>query len=180
MDTARSKVKEHSKIRNRKLLFGLIAVVILITLVLWVEEQINSIPKDVTIMKNEISEEKAAFIPLKKLDTNIIAVKATDGSYRLAFDDCIGCYYQFGKHEKFKNNADNTGLVCNNCKSEVMYDEMGYLPEESMPYPIAEAEIISTEDRFVIPAEYLEIKKQELQEMRSGKLVNMYSENPNK
>ena len=66
MDTARSKVKEHSKIRNRKLLFGLIAVVILITLVLWVEEQINSIPKDVTIMKNEISEEKAAFIPLKK------------------------------------------------------------------------------------------------------------------
>ena len=98
----------------------------------------------------------------------------------MAFDDCIGCYHQFGKRAGFKNNSDNTGLICNNCKSEVMYDEMGYLTEESMPYPIAEVEISSLEDRFVISSEYLMGKKQALEEMRSGKLKNNYSENPEK
>lgn len=180
MDSVRERVNEHSKNRRKKLLFGVIAVVILISVAFLLENQINSKPTEVTIMKSEISEEKAVFIPLKKLDTNIIAVKATDGSYRLAFDDCIGCYHQFGKHFSFKNNSDNTGLICKNCKSEVMYDEMGYLTEESMPYPIAEVEITSLEDRFIISAEYLEGKKQALEEMRRGKLVNNYSENPNK
>lgn len=180
MDSVRERVNEHSKNRRKKLLFGVIAVAILISVAFLLENQINSKPTEVTIMKSEISEEKAVFIPLKKLDTNIIAVKATDGSYRLAFDDCIGCYHQFGKHFSFKNNSDNTGLICKNCKSEVMYDEMGYLTEESMPYPIAEVEITSLEDRFIISAEYLEGKKQVLEEMRRGKLVNNYSENPNK
>lgn len=178
MDSVRNRVNEHSKSRKKKLMFGVIVVAILIIVAFLLENQINSKPTEVTIMKNEISDEKAVFIPLKKLDTNIIAVKATDGSYRLAFDDCIGCYHQFGVHSKFKNNSDNTGLICNKCKSEVMYDEMGYLTEESMPYPIAEVEITSLEDRFVISAEYLEGKKQALEEMRSGKLVNKYSENP--
>jgi hypothetical protein len=180
MDSVRERVNEHSKNRRKKLLFGVIAVVILISVAFLLENQINSKPTEVTIMKSEISEEKAVFIPLKKLDTNIIAVKATDGSYRLAFDDCIGCYHQFGKHFSFTNNSDNTGLICKNCKSEVMYDEMGYLTEESMPYPIAEVEITSLEDRFIISADYLEGKKQALEEMRRGKLVNNYSENPNK
>lgn len=179
MDAVRSRMNEHSNNRRRKLMFGLVAVVSLVLVTILLEININSRPTEVTIMKNEISEERAAFIPLKKLDTNIIAVKATDGGYRLAFDDCIGCYHRFGKHAQFRNNSDNTGLICKNCKSEVMYDEMGYLTEESMPYPIAEVEIVSLEDRFVISAEYLEGKKQALEEMRSGKIKNSYSENPN-
>lgn len=180
MDSVRNRVKEHKKIRDKKLLFGLIVVVILIIIAVALENRISSKPTEVTIYKNEITDEKAIFIPLKQLDTNIIAVKAVDGSYRLAFDDCIGCYQQFGVHGKFKNNSDNTGLICDDCKSEVMYDEMGYLAEESMPYPIAEVEIESLDDRFVISADYLETKKQALLEMRSGKVKNQYSENPNK
>lgn len=179
MDSVRNRVIEQNKNRHKKFLFGIIAVIILIVVAILLERQISMKPTDVTIMKNEISDEKAVFIPLKELDTKIIAVKTIDGSYRLAFDDCTGCYHQFGKHGKFKNNSDDTGLICQNCKSEVMYDEMGYLTEESMPYPIAEVEIISLDDRFVIEADYLERKKQALEEMRSGKLINNYSENPN-
>lgn len=179
MDSVRDRVNEHNKNRKRKFLFGAISIAILVIIAILLENQINMKPTDTTIMKNEISDEKAVFIPLKELDTNIIAVKTTDGGYRLAFDDCTGCYHQFGKHAKFKNNADNTGLICQNCKSEVMYDEMGYLTEESMPYPIPEIEITSLDDRFVISADYLEKKKQALEEMRSGKIVNNYSENPN-
>ena len=180
MDAVRSKINEHSKNRRKKLLFWVILVAIIVIVACWLENLIYSKPTEMTIMKSEITDEKAVFIPLKTLDTNIIAVKATDGSYRLAFDDCIGCYHQFGKHAQFENNSDNTGLICKNCKSEVMYDEMGYLTEESMPYPIAEVEISSLEDRFVISPEYLMGKKQALEEMRSGKLVNNYSENPEK
>ena len=137
-------------------------------------------PTDITIIKSEISEEKAKFIPLPKLDTNIIAVKTTDGGYRLAFDDCTGCYYQFGKHSGFENNSDNTGLICKNCQSEVMYEEMGFLPEESMPLPISETEITVLEDQYIIPASYLEEKKQQLEQLRKGKGVNNYSENTSK
>jgi len=178
MDSVRDRVKEHGKNRNRKLLFGVLAVIILVIVAITVENRISSKPTEVTIYKNEITDEKAVFIPIKQLDTNIIAVKTIDGSYRLAFDDCIGCYQQFGVHGKFENNSDNTGLICDNCKSEVMYDEMGYLTEESMPYPIPEVEIESFDDKFVISAEYLEGKKQALMEMRSGKALNRYSENP--
>ncbi len=180
MDSVRNRVKEHKKIRDKKLLFGLIIVVILVIVAITIENRINSKPEEITINKNEITDEKAIFIPVKALDTSIIAVKTIDGSYRLAFNDCTGCYQQFGVHGKYKNNADNTGLICNNCKSEVMYDEMGYLAEESMPLPIPEVEIQSFDDRFVISAEYLETKKQVLEEMRSGKIKNQYSENPNK
>ena len=179
MDSVRDRVKEHGKNRNKKLLFGLIAVIILVIVAVTLENRINSKPQEVTIYKNEITDEKAVFIPIKQLDTNIIAVKAIDGSYRLAFDDCKGCYEQFGVHGKFENNADNTGLICDNCKSEVMYDEMGYLPEESMPLPISEVEIQSFDDKFVISADYLEGKKEMLTQLRSGKRFNKYSENPN-
>ena len=180
MDSVRSRVKEHGKLRNKKLLFGLIAVIILVIVAITIENRISSKPTEITIYKSEISGDKAVFIPVKQLDTNIIAVKTIDGSYRLAFDDCIGCYQQFAIHGKFENNGDNTGLICSNCESEIMYEDMGYLTEESMPYPIAEVEIESFDDRFVISADYLETKKQALVEMRSGKLQNQYSENPNK
>ena len=156
MDASRQRVKEHEKNKRSKLMFGIVILIILILLAVLLENNINSKPVETTIIKSSISDEKAIFIPVKQLDTNIIAVKATDGSYRLAFDDCIGCYHQYGKHATFKNNADGTGLICQNCQSEVMYDDMGYLTEESMPYPIHEVEITSLEDRFVISAEYLQ------------------------
>lgn len=179
MDAIRDRIKEQAKSRRRKLLFGIIAVIVLIIIAVVIEANINRRPTDIIIEKSSISEEKAEFIPLKELDTNIIVVKATDGSYRIAFDDCIGCYIEYGVHGQYKNNSDNTGLICKNCKNEVMYDEMGYLPEESMPYPISEVEITSLDDRFVISADYLEEKKLVLEKYRKGDFVNNYSENPN-
>ncbi len=180
MDEIRNRLNENRKARKRKYLIGIIAVAALILFAVLFEKNINSKLQDITIMKSEISDEKAIFIPVKQLDTNIIAVKVNDGSYRLAFDDCTGCYLQFGKHGSFENNSDNTGLICKNCESEVMYEEMGFLPEESMPYPIIESEISSLEDRFVLGADYLEAKKLTIEDMRKGKVANDYSENPNK
>ena len=180
MDNVREKINEHSKNRQRKMLIGLIAVIILVVGAILVEQSISASIKDVTIEKNSISEEKAKFIPINQLDTRIIAVKLSDGSYRLAFDDCTGCYSQYGKHGKFRNNEDNTGLICQNCKSELIYEDMGFYTEESMPYPIYLTEIEESEDAFIIPVRYLEKHKKIFEELRKGNAVNSYSENPEK
>lgn len=174
VDKVRNRLDEARKSRNRKLLIGVLAVVFIMMCAFSVERNISNRIEDVSIDKSNITDEKAIFIPLKKLDTDIIAVKTQDGSYRLAFNDCTGCYYESGKHGRYKNNADNTGLVCDTCGSEVIYEDMGFLTEESMPYPIAETEIMSDEDSFVIPAEYLSVKKQILEGLRSGKIENEY------
>ncbi len=160
--------------RNKKLLFGALSILFIVLCAFMVESRIGRSPEDLTIEKADITDEKAIFIPLKALDTDIIAVKTADGEYRLAFNDCVGCYYESGKHGRYKNNADNTGLVCDTCHSEVLYEEMGFLTEESMPYPIAETEITSTENEFVISAQYQNVKRQILKNMRSGKLHREY------
>ena len=180
MDNVREKISEQRKSRQKKLLVGAAALVILILGITLLEKSISLNITDIVISKTEISDEKAVFIPVKQLDTDIIAVKLSDGNYRLAFNDCSGCYTEFGKHYEFENNADNTGLICENCNSEVRYEEMGFLPEESMPYPIYENEITVNEDSFLLTADYLKKHKQILSELRSGKAVNPYSENPEK
>ena len=172
MDNVRERVKEQKNLRNKKFQFGIIIIVIIAFFAFLLESAINKRIDDIVINKSDITEEKAIFISAKKLDTQIIAVQATDGTYRLAFNDCMGCYYETGKHGKYKNNADNSGLICDTCNTEVMYDDMGFLTEETMPYPIAEMEIISDDEKFVIPEDYLQVKKQILRDMRAGKSTN--------
>ena len=170
-EDARKRLREQGRITRGKILIGLIALAVIIFASVMIEKNINGKITDVTIKKSSITDRKAVFIPIKQLDTNIIAVKASDGTYRLAFDDCIGCYYQYGKHSGFKNNKDNSGIVCKTCGCEIFYDDMGFMSEECMAYPVAESEIESDDDYFVIPAHYLEAKKSILESWRSGSLV---------
>ena len=178
LDIIRDRIEEQKNTRNRKVLIGFIAIIFIALFAFLLEGAIGRKIEEITIDKATITEEKAIFIPVKHLDTQIIAVKATDGGYRLAFNDCIGCYYTSGKHGRYKNNSDYTGLICDTCKTEIMYDEMGFLPEEAMPYPIVESEIISELEKFVIPEEYLEEKQIVLENFRNGKMENNYSVNP--
>lgn len=161
MDNIREKVKEHSRNRNKKYFIALVVLVIVVAFVVMIEKNISMSVTDVTISKAKITESKAIFVPVKQLDTNIIAVKLSDGSYKLAFDECTACFAQYQKRYGFKNNADNTGLVCKKCKSEVVYEEMGYdTIDLAIPYPIFEHEITVTDDSFVLPKEYLENHQQ--------------------
>lgn len=178
LDNIREKINEHNKNRQRKLLVGLIAVIILIICAILIERSIGAHITDITIEKSGISDKKAKFIPLRQLDTNIIAVKLSDGSYRLAFDDCTGCYSQYGKHANFKNNEDNTGIICKNCKSEIAYEDIGYdAGDVIIPYPIYESEIVVKEDSFVLSKEYLEKHQLIFEELRQRKGRNQNAEN---
>ncbi len=178
MDNVREKLKEQNRNRRRKVLVGLIVLIIVVMSAIMIEKNISMSITGVTVEKSSISDEKASFIPIKQLDTNVIAVKFTDGSYRLAFDDCKGCYVQYGKHAKFKNNADNTGIICKNCKSEVAYEDIGYdFGDVVIPYPIYENEIIVNEDSFVLSKDYLEKHQLIFEELRQGKGMQN-TENP--
>ena len=77
MDNVRRKVQEQNKNRQKKMIFGFIAVIIVIIVALMIENSINMNVTDFTVKKSKISEEKAVFIPIRQLDTNIIAVKLT-------------------------------------------------------------------------------------------------------
>ena len=183
MDNIRDRLDQNNKNRRIKFLIALLILFVLASGIVMLEVNIYNNIKDITIMKENISDEKATFISVKPLDTNIIAVKSSDGKIKLAFDDCTSCYNQFGKHYKFKNNKEKTGLICKNCKEEVMYDSMGFVPEGCMPFPIAvevESGIRNFDDRIVISATYLERMKEELSQLRTGKPMNFYRENPNK
>lgn len=179
MDHVRKRMKEYNKSRQLKIVVGLIAFVAVVVCAILVERSISMQIKDFTVKKSEISEEKAVFIPLKPLKTNIIAVKTGDNDYRLAFDECQRCYLQYGKKSGFKNNENNTGLICKNCKGEVRYEQMGF-GEDTMPYPIYINEIIENEDNFILTKEYLESHKQIFKDFKNGTLGNPYSPNNTK
>ena len=89
MDAVRERMNELNKNRRLKLILALIIVVVLIMCVMAIEFHIYNNVVDITIMKEDISDEKASFISVRPLDTNIIAVKTSDGKYNLAFDDCF-------------------------------------------------------------------------------------------
>lgn len=154
----------------RKAVLGVIFVLVILVAALMIETHISGVIKDFTVKKSSITDEKATFIPLKQLDTDIIAVKASDGTYRLAFNDCTRCYYQEGKHKRFTNNNSEDGLVCENCGCEIKYDDIGFVTEEGTPYPIAESEIISDKENFTLTADYLKNKKLILESWRNGSI----------
>ncbi len=178
MDHVRQRMNEHNKNRQKKLIIGIVALIIVIAGAVLIERAISLHVEEVTIKKASITDEKATFIPVKSMKTNIIAVEVDD-DYRLAFDICSGCYFEAGKKSGFENNADNTGLVCKRCRGEISYEEMGF-GEDIMPYPIYINEIIETEDSFVLTKEYLEKHKEKFDKVNQGPNANSYRENPSK
>ncbi len=79
-EDARKRLREQGRITRGKILIGLIALAVIIFASVMIEKNINGKITDVTIKKSSITDRKAVFIPIKQLDTNIIAVKASDGT----------------------------------------------------------------------------------------------------
>ncbi len=178
MDNVRERITELNKAKQKKLIIGIIAVALIIVLAISIEKTISMRVTDFTINKNDISE-TATFIPLKSLGTNLIAVKLSDDDYRLAFDACTGCYVTEHKGYGFKNNKNNSSLVCMNCGYEIFYEEMGF-GENAMPYPIYINEISETAESFTLTEDYLEQRKILFEQFEEGNTINSYSENPSK
>ena len=176
MDNVMKKVNERRKMSYRKIILGAVLLIMLVLVAVLVERWLasNKAPTDIKIKKSEIPEGTALFIKVDALDTNIIATKVESGDeykYSFVFDDCEGCYQQYGKHYSYKINSDKTAIECKKCGHGPAFEEMGFLAEDCCPVMIHPQDFEDKGEYFLFTAEYLEKKQDELEYKRSGKAM---------
>ncbi len=159
-------IKETKRFPFFKLFLGLLCVAALAVGAFAVERAIGSSVKDVVIDKASLTE-KITFIKVKPLSTKIMAVKTADGAVRLAFDECLSCYYNDGVASSFTDTGES--VVCDNCGCETFYEDMGLLSDECTPIPILADYIVDNGKTVTVPKDFLERCKEMLDVLRSGK-----------
>lgn len=167
MNVNNEETSEAKRFPYFKIFLGLLAIAVIIFGAFSVEKAIGETVRDVNIKKSSLSADKVTFRGVKPLDTKIMAVIASDGTVRLAFDDCLSCYYNDGVRAHFKDTG--TSVVCDNCGCETLYDDIGILSYECTPYPILNDYIIEDDTTVEIRSDFLEECKDMLGVLRSGK-----------
>lgn len=112
--------------------------------------------QDLVIPISEISEE-AKFYPIEVDGTplEVVAVKASDGSIRTAFNTCQVCY-DSGKGY-YKQQGDL--LVCQNCGNQFSMDRVEVEAGGCNPWPIFDENKTVTEDSITISYDFLKESK---------------------
>ncbi|MBQ9662595.1 MAG: DUF2318 domain-containing protein [Oscillospiraceae bacterium] len=101
---------------------------------------------------SEISEE-ARFYPFT-VDgeaMEVLAVKASDGTIRTAFNTCQSCYTSGAGFYRFEEGE----LVCNNCGFRFSPDQVEVSSGGCNPWPIFEENKTVTEDSILISYDFL-------------------------
>lgn len=158
-----------------KVILTLMVIAAVIVTALAVERTISKSVKDVVIEKTSIGS-KVQYIKVKPLSTKIMAVRTPEGDIRLAFDECLSCYYNDGIKGSFSDTG--SGVVCSECGCETAYEDMGILSDECTPIPILAEYVIDNGDTITIPKAFLETCKDALDTLRSGKgnYANIYGD----
>ncbi len=123
-----------------------------------VEDSSAAIPadQDIVIPISEITE-TAKFYPVDVEGTTleVVAVKASDGSIRTAFNTCQVCY-DSGKGY-YKQQGDL--LVCQNCGNQFSMDRVEVEAGGCNPWPIFDENKTVTEDSITISYGFLKESK---------------------
>jgi hypothetical protein len=108
---------------------------------------------DLVIRVADITED-ATFIPYKGPDyeMEIIAVKASDGTIRTAFNTCQVCYSSGRGYYKQEGDL----LVCQNCGNTFGMDDVEVTKGGCNPFPITSEYKAETADTITITGEFLE------------------------
>jgi len=107
----------------------------------------TAVPEGITIDKSAVTE-KAAFYPYQSSDTymEVIAVRASDGTVRTAFNTCQICFDSGrGYYEQ-----DGDVLVCQNCGNRFTIDQIEVIKGGCNPVPIFENDKTETEEMVAI------------------------------
>jgi len=109
------------------------------------------------IVKSDITV-TAKFYPYKAGDTKmeIIALKASDGTIRTAFNTCQVCYSSGRGYYKVEGDT----LVCQNCGNVFNFDQVEQVKGGCNPVPILEENKTDDGTKLTISKEYLEQAKQ--------------------
>lgn len=108
---------------------------------------------DLVIPVADITE-TAAFYAYDELDSEmeIIAVKASDGTIRTAFNTCQVCYSSGRGYYVQEGDV----LVCQNCGNRFGMDQVAVTRGGCNPVPIFEEEKQVTEESIIIPKGFLQ------------------------
>ena len=82
----------------------------------------------------------------------VIALKASDGSIRTAFNTCQVCYSSGRGYYKVEGDA----LVCQNCGNSFGFDDVDVARGGCNPVPISAENRTQTDTTVVISAQYLQ------------------------
>jgi len=108
---------------------------------------------DLVIVKNEVSE-TVKFYPYKAGNTKmeVLAVKASDGTIRTAFNTCQVCFSSGRGY--YKQEGDE--LVCQNCGNRFRIDQVEKVRGGCNPGPILKENKTEDETAIVISKDFLE------------------------
>lgn len=108
---------------------------------------------DMVIPISDITD-KASFYSYEELDSNmeVIAVKASDGTIRTAFNTCQVCYSS-GKGY-YVQEGDK--LICQNCGNTFGMDDVEVTKGGCNPVPIYDDQTKVNQDTITITKEFLE------------------------
>ena len=106
---------------------------------------------------SEITDE-ASFYPIivDGEDMEVLAVRATDGSIRTAFNTCQSCYTSGAGFYRFEDGE----LVCNNCGFHFSPDQVEVASGGCNPWPIFNENKTVTEDQILISYDFLSASKE--------------------
>lgn len=107
---------------------------------------------DIVIQAKDITEQPS-FYPAEINGTKleVIAVKATDGTIRTAFNTCQVCYNSGRGYYK----AEGDQLVCQNCGNRFRMDDVEVTRGGCNPVPITSEYKTVTDDTITISKEFL-------------------------
>ncbi len=108
---------------------------------------------DLVISNADITE-TATFYAYKELDEEmeVLAVKASDGTIRTAFNTCQVCYSSGRGYYVQEGNV----LVCQNCGNRFGMDEVEVTRGGCNPVPISREQKQVTDDSIIIPKSFME------------------------
>jgi len=108
---------------------------------------------DLVIQLSDISDQ-AAFYPAEAggIKLEVIAVKASDGSIRTAFNTCQVCYSSGRGY--YEQEGDT--LVCQNCGNRLDMDEVEVTRGGCNPVPITSEHKTVDETSIIVSKEFLE------------------------
>ena len=109
------------------------------------------------IAVSEITDE-ASFYPITVdgEDMEVLAVRATDGSVRTAFNTCQSCYTSGAGFYRFEDGE----LVCNNCGFHFSPDQVEVNSGGCNPWPIFDENKTVTDDQISISYDFLSASKE--------------------
>jgi len=107
----------------------------------------------VVVVLADVSD-TVSFLPVNVdgTDMEVIAVKASDGSVRVALNTCRVCY----DSGKGYYEQSGTNLICQNCGSAFAIDDIGIVNEGCSAIGLTESEIARNEDTITISLSTLE------------------------